>query len=112
MSPRPIRPARLAGLVIVIVGSLVLVGSIRAAPLPGLGASTDGWFREVGPAEGLLAALRLMVLAGLLYLLAVTMLMLLSVLLRSRALDRLAARCTGPALQRFLPRRSVSASGR
>ena len=102
MNQHPIRPARLAGLISVLVASLVLVWSIPAASLPGLGATTDGWFREIDPADGLLAVLRIMVLAGLAYLLAATLLLLASTAIRSSTVNRLAASWTGPALQRFL----------
>lgn len=99
---RPIRPARPAGLVFALTGSLILVWSIPAPALPGLDAANDDWFRQTPPAEGLLAVLRLVVLTGLLYLLAVTMLIVASTALRSCTLDRVATHCTGPALQRLL----------
>lgn len=102
MNQHPIRPARLAGLISALVVSLVLVWSIPAASLPGLGATTEGWFREIDPADGLLAVLRILVLTGLAYLLAATLLLLASTAVRSSTVNRLAASCTGPALQRFL----------
>ncbi len=102
MNQHPIRPARLAGLISALVVSLVLVWSIPAASLPGLGATTEGWFREIDPADGLLAVLRILVLMGLAYLLAATLLLLASTAVRSSTVNRLAASCTGPALQRFL----------
>ena len=102
MNQHPIRPARLAGLILVLVVSLVLVSSIPTVALPGLGAPTEDWFREIDPAEGLLAVLRILVLTGLAYLLAATLLLLASTAIRSSAVNRLAVRCTGPALQRFL----------
>jgi nucleoid-associated protein YgaU len=102
MNQHPIRSARLAGLISVLVVSLVLVWSIPAASLPGLGAPTEGWFREIDPADGLLAVLRILVLTGLAYLLAATLLLLASTAIRSGTVNRLAVSCTGPALQRFL----------
>ena len=102
MNQHPIRPARLAGLVFVLAASLILAWSIPTVALPGLGAPTEGWFREIDPAEGLLAVLRVVVLAGLAYLLAATLLLLAATTIRSGIVDRLAASCTGPALQRFL----------
>jgi nucleoid-associated protein YgaU len=102
MNQHPIRPARVAGLISGLVLSLVLVWSIPAASLPGLGATTEGWFREIDPADGLLAVLRIVVLAGLAYLLAATLLLLASTAVRSSTVNRLAASCTGPAIQRFL----------
>lgn len=102
MTQQSIRPARLAGFLTVLVGGLILVGSLRTEPLPGLGAPAADWFREVAPAEGLLAVLRLAVLVGLAYLLGATLLTVASAMIRSDPVDRWAERCTGPTLHRFL----------
>jgi nucleoid-associated protein YgaU len=56
----------------------------------------------VEPADGLLAALRLIVVVGLAYLLLVTLLLAGSRILRSHAAEGLVDRCTGPTLRRFL----------
>ena len=102
MNDHPIRPAPLTTLILMLLGSLVLVWSIEATPLPGNATSTGEWFREGDPAEGMLAVLRLVVLVVLAYLLAATMLLALSALLRSTTLHRWSARVTSPAVQRFL----------
>jgi hypothetical protein len=90
------------GLLFLILGILVVVWSVPTTPLPGQGATANDWFREVSPAGGSLAALRLMILAGLSYLMAATVLAVASAMLHSDALDRTAAGFTGPGLQRFL----------
>jgi len=102
MTEHPIRLARLTGFLTTLIATIVVVGSLRTAPLPGLGASSTDWFREVAPAEGVLAILRLVVLVGAAYLLLATLLTLSSTILHTGAVDRMAARCTGPTLQRFL----------
>ena len=102
MSDHPIRPARSAGLFLTLVVAVIVVGSLGTAPLPGFGVAWSRWFQTVGPAEGLLAVLRLVVLVGLAYLLLATLLVTASAMLRSGTVDRIVERCTGPALRRFL----------
>lgn len=102
MNTHPLRPARLAGLVVALALTLVLVWSIPVAALPGLGVPADDWFGRVGPAEGMLAVLRVVIIVALLYLLAATLLLLATTSLGSRPLAEIANRCTAPALQRFL----------
>lgn len=102
MTKHPIRPERLAAFLATLIATIVVVGSLETASLPGLGSSGSDWFREVSPADGLLAVLRLVVLVGLAYLLLSTLLLLTSTILRASVVDRLAARFTGPSLQRFL----------